>query len=257
LTAWPWRRRRSGSTALALAIVPIALFLAVPTAPVIAQAAPAAAQSPASTCLLGLIGCSATPTASPSGAPTAQATPSGCLLGLVGCGTTGPTSGPCVLGILLCGGNVISQPTPCAGGALLCGPPQPSPCVAGSLLCPGTIVGPGNPPGGGGGSNGGKSKLPASGVTTDGLGSTNVALANGIPPGVGLIPPITGQSSAGSTPNPNGFSELLSLSIRDGLSPGGSQLWPALAMLQAVLLLVIVGAFAARRVLEASKLPKS
>jgi hypothetical protein len=94
------------------------------------------------------------------------------------------------------------------------------------------------------------------GATTQGLGTTNVALALGVPPGVGLVPRAAGQPDGGNPPNPDGFSELLSLSIRDGLSPGGSQLWPALAMLQAVLLLVIVGAFAARRVLEASKPPQ-
>jgi hypothetical protein len=33
-------------------------------------------------------------------------------------------------------------------------------------------------------------------------------------------------------------------------------LWPALAMLEAALLLVILGGFAARRVLEASKPPE-
>jgi hypothetical protein len=87
-------------------------------------------------------------------------------------------------------------------------------------------------------------------------GTTNVSLALGVPPGVGLVPR-AGDAGANGTPNPDAFSELLSLSIRDGLSPGGSQFWPGLAMLQAVLLLVIVGAFAARRVLEASKPPRS
>jgi hypothetical protein len=231
--------------------------MAAPAAPVVAEAAPA--NLAASNCLLGLLCTGATPSPSPTPSPAASpSTASSCLLGLIGCGTTPGTSGPCVLNILLCGGNVISQPTPCVVG-LLCPPPSQSPCVGGAVLCPGTILGPGNPPptgGGSGGPSGGGSRGSGGPVTTQGLGTTNVAVALGVPPGVGLIPPIVGQSAVGNTPNPDGFSELLSLSIRDGLSPGGSQLWPALAMLQAVLLLVIVGAFAARRVLEASKLPK-
>jgi hypothetical protein len=82
-----------------------------------------------------------------------------------------------------------------------------------------------------------------------------VALALGVPPGVGLVPGAASSDSR-DTPNPDGLSELLSLSIRDGLTPGGAQLWPALAMLEAALLLVILGGFAARRVLEASKPPE-
>jgi hypothetical protein len=72
---------------------------------------------------------------------------------------------------------------------------------------------------------------------------------------VGLVPGAASSDSR-DTPNPDGLSELLSLSIRDGLTPGSAQLWPALAMLEAALLLVILGGFAARRVQEASKPPK-
>jgi len=72
---------------------------------------------------------------------------------------------------------------------------------------------------------------------------------------VGLVPGAAAWDG-GDTPNPDGLSELLSLSIRDGLTPGSAQLWPALAMLEAALLLVILGGFAVRRVLEASKPPE-
>ncbi len=211
----------------------MALLTASPAAPVVALAAPAT--TAASTCLVGLIDCAAA-SPSPSASP----------------GTSPQSSGPCVLGVLLCGGNVISQPTPCVGG-LLCAQPSPAPCVGSTILCQGAIIGPGTPPSGGTlGPSGGVKPDGPGGVTSPGLGTTNVAAALGLPPGVSLIGPIPGAAS-GNTPNPDGFSALLSLSIRDGLAPGGSQLWPALAMLQAVLLLVIVGAFAARRVLEASK----
>ena len=80
-------------------------------------------------------------------------------------------------------------------------------------------------------------------------------------PGVGLVPRTsagagTGAVAANIDPNPDAFSELLSLSIRDGLNVGGYQLWPLLAALQVLLLLAVVGAFSGRRVVEASKLPK-
>jgi hypothetical protein len=122
------------------------------------------------------------------------------------------------------------------------------------VLCSGSIIGPGNPPPGGT-AVGKKNPTTATGSSLPLPGTTNVALALGVPPGVGLIPAAEGSFGV-SGPNPDGFSDLLSLSIRDGLAPGGSKLWPALAMLQAVLLLVIVGAFAARQVLESSKPPE-
>ena len=249
---WRWRRRRSGSK-LVLAVLPLAIVLAWPSAPMIAQAASASRGVIAdSTCLLGMIGCSqtTTPGTSTSGSPTPS-----CLLGLVGCGSaTGPTSGPCVGGIVLCGGNVINQPTPCVPGSLLCGSPPPTPCTGGEVLCPGTVLGPGDGPGGG---PGGRHNPAGTTGNSQGLppGTANASVALGVPPGVGLVPAALGSVGA-SAPNPNGFSDLLSLSIRGGLAAGGSQLWPALAMLQAVLLLVIVGAFAARQVLEASKQPQ-
>jgi hypothetical protein len=224
---------------MALAFLPLALLMALPAAAVVAQAAPATTVGS----VLALLQTSASPS------------PSSCLLGVVGCGTTPQDPGPCVLGVVLCGNNIVGQPTPCAGG-LLCAPPSASPCVQQEVLCQGTILGPGTPPGGKPPAGGGK-QTKGSGTTpatSEGLGTTNLAVALGVPPGVGLVPPLAEQL-AGDPPNPNGLSDLLSLSIRDGLSPGGSQLWPALAMLQAVLLLVIVGAFAARRVVEASKLP--
>ena len=149
---------------------------------------------------------------------------------------------------------MISQPSPCASGSLLCGSsPAPTPCTAGQVLCPGTIIGPGDPapPGG----NGRKNPAGVAGSSQPLPGTTNVSVALGVPPGVGLVPAALGSFGV-SGPNPDGFADLLSLSIRDGLAPGGSKLWPALAMLQAVLLLVIVGAFAARQVLEASKPPE-
>ncbi len=122
------------------------------------------------------------------------------------------------------------------------------------MLCPGAILGPGDQPPPGGNL---KKKTPASanGSSQPLPGTTNVSLALGVPPGVGLVPAALGSFGV-SGPNPDGFADLLSLSIRDGLAPGGSKLWPALALLQAVLLLVIVGAFAARQVLEASKSPE-
>jgi len=121
------------------------------------------------------------------------------------------------------------------------------------VLCSGSIIGPGNPTSGG--TTGGKKPTSAAGSSLPLPGTTNVSVALGVPPGVGLIPAVEGRFGV-SGPNPDGFADLLSLSIRDGLAPGGSKLWPALAMLQAVLLLVIVGAFAARQVLEASKPPE-
>jgi hypothetical protein len=219
--------------------------MAWPVAPVVAQASPAATVADLLPALLQVTSLQA--------APSAQATASpNCLLGLVGCGTTPGTSGPCVAGVLLCDGNVISQPTPCTGG-LLCNPPPPSPCVGGEVLCTGAVVGPGSSPPPGVRPGRPTKGAGTTGTAAEGLGTTNGALALGVPPGVGLVPLSARQLNAGDTPNPDGISELLSLSIRGGLSVGGSQLWPALAMLQAVLLLVIVGAFAARRVLEASK----
>ena len=77
---------------------------------------------------------------------------------------------------------------------------------------------------------------------------------------MGLVPRLIDASSGnaaatGVDPNPDAYTELLSLSIRDGLRVGGYQLWPLLAALQAILLLVVVGVFSARRVLQASNLP--
>ena len=66
----------------------------------------------------------------------------------------------------------------------------------------------------------------------------------------------SGSVAANSAdPNPDAYTELLSLSIRDGLRVGGFQLWPLLAALQVILLVVVVGVFSARRVLQAANLP--
>jgi hypothetical protein len=74
---------------------------------------------------------------------------------------------------------------------------------------------------------------------------------------VGLVPRLIDSTTgnAAADPNPDAYTELLSLSIRDGLRVGSFQLWPILAGLQALLLLVVVGVFSARRVIQASNLP--
>jgi hypothetical protein len=228
---------------------------------------PAATQA-GSSCLLGLLNCPA-PTATPAG--------SGCVLGLLNCAPANPAAnptanpaptGPCLLGVLLCGNNVIAQPTPCVAGVLLCAPLPPTPCVAGTLLCPGGVVTLPSPtpgvtptgtptPGGGGppGTNPGATGSGGGGGAV--LDSSAVALLR--PPGVGLVPRLIDTTSnaaaANADPNPDAYTELLSLSIRDGLRVGGFQLWPLLAALQVILLVVIVGVFSARRVLKASNLP--
>jgi hypothetical protein len=180
---------------------------------------------------------------------------------------TPAASGPCLLGILLCGNNVVAQPSPpCVAGAVACNP-LPTPCVVGAVLCPGgvvtvptatpTVTPAGTPPPAGGpGSGPGAAGAGGGGLVP--LAGTSVALIGA--PGVGLVPRsiTTGSGSPATTgvdPNPDAYTELLSLAIRDGLRVGGFQLWPLLAALQVILLVLVVGFFAARRVLRASKLP--
>src|SRR5258708_14967146 len=178
--------------------------MAWPSAPVVAQAAGTTSASAASTCLLGLVGCTTAASSSPS---------PNCLLGLIGCGgASGPTSGPCVGGLVLCGGNVVNQPSPCVSGSLLCSSsPPPTPCTAGQVLCPGTILGGGDqpPPGG---TNVKRNPATVAGSSPPLPGTTNISVALGGPPGVCLGPAALGPFGV-SGPNPDAFPHLLSLPI--------------------------------------------
>ncbi|MEA2647362.1 MAG: hypothetical protein QOE92_2445 [Chloroflexota bacterium] len=162
---------------------------------------------------------------------------------------------PCVGGIALCGDATLKNPVPCV--LVVC---VPTPCVADAVLCPGEIVGPPQPtapptagpsasptrtPGNGNG--GGGSTGPGAGP--QGPVAQAPLLA---PPSVGIVAPVAPVTAAG--PAPGSLASLLSLSIGDGLSPGGAHLWPWLAALQAVLLVLLLGWALARRLTPHSSL---
>ena len=240
--------------------MPLALVLAWPATSV--QAVAPASVNAGSLCILVCDGSGATPTAAPTQSSA------GCLLGLV-CVPANPaasptSSPPCVLGVVLCSNSLVAQPTPCVAGAVLCGPPPATPCIAGAVLCPGGVVTtptatpPVNPQPGGSGPGTGPGTTGPSGGGAAPLGPT-VALI-GVP-GVGLVPRLLDARSDnaaanGIDPNPDAFTELFSLAIRDGLRVSGYVLWPLLAALQVILLVVMLGVFSARRLLRLSNLPE-
>jgi hypothetical protein len=225
------------------------------------QAVAPASANAGSLCILVCDGSGAAPTP----APTQSS--SGCLLGLV-CVPANPAAGPtssppCVLGVLLCPNSLVAQPTPCVAGEVLCGPPPATPCIAAAVLCPGGVVTtptatpPVNPPPGGSGPGTGPGTTGPGGGDSAPLGANAASISVA---GVGLVPRLIDARSdnaaaIGIDPNPDAFTELLSLSIRDGLRVGGYQLWPLLAALQLILLVVVLGVFSARRLLRVSNLP--
>lgn len=150
-----------------------------------------------------------------------------------------PPATPCVAGVVLCGDGLVTQPSPCIAGQALCGSPLPTACVSG-IVCSTDIIGngPGKSPGGGPSASPTvtQTTTPTSRPTT-GPGTAVAAPLGGAGPPVPVGP--GGAPVAGL--NPDALASLLTLSIRDGLTVGKYHLWPWLAGLQLLTLLVLLG----------------
>ncbi len=152
----------------------------------------------------------------------------------------------CVGGVLLCGGSVVTLPTP---------PPVPVPSVCVGPACTGDVIGPGNP-----GANPpptGSGPRPAPGVSSTATtgpaaastaaGTTVVAAAAPLPapPGVGLVRVPNGvvQDSL----SPDALATVLSLSLSGGLNGFRYHVWPWLLAIQLVLWTAIAAVVWSRR----------
>jgi hypothetical protein len=199
-------------------------------------------------------------------APVAQARPAQSPVSAAAAASPTP-SGLCLLGALLCGQNIIQNPSPCLLGVLLCSPlPLPTPCVGNALLCgngilsaapPGaspTLAGPTSGQTGTGAGAGSTGSRPGGGGTTAAAPAAAAAAPLLAPPGVGLVPPVPAAGSAAAAgPNPDALAVLLSLSIRDGLSTGSFSVWPWLAGVQVALLMALLAAACSRQLTPAAK----